>query len=101
MSLTHATCELLQLAIGRTNGYSPRGRTRGILISMNLACDIQPLPDLRERRQAVKLSAEKLAHMANCSLSTVLGIEKGRRPSQPMADRIDAALRSVEVQHHE
>jgi transcriptional regulator with XRE-family HTH domain len=55
-----------------------------------------PIPDLRARRMALGFSAEKVARLADCSTAYVRTIEHGYRPSQQMANRLDAALRSVE-----
>ena len=57
------------------------------------------MPDLRARRNAVKLSGEKLSRMAGCSLASVYKIEYGQRATQQMFERIDAALRSVKDKH--
>jgi DNA-binding transcriptional regulator YiaG len=75
------------------------GPGSGVLIlSMNMDTQkTHPLPDLRNRRQALGLSAEKLARLVDCSTGYLRTIEHGIRPSDAMAERIERALQLAEA----
>jgi predicted transcriptional regulator len=65
---------------------------------MRTITDTHPIPDLRARRDAIGLSAEKLARKADCSTPYIRNIEHGYRPSDAVAARIEAALCDAEAQ---
>ena len=65
---------------------------------MNTASKPHPLPNLRERRLAVEISAERLARLVDTTMTTVYRIEHGWKPSQNLADRINAALAVLEAE---
>jgi predicted transcriptional regulator len=53
--------------------------------------------DLRERREALGISRESLAHNADCSMSMLGMLEQGYRPDRSkVLKRVEAALHNHE-----
>lgn len=62
--------------------------------------DSEPRSKLREVRERVGVSARELARAADIGLSTLLGAEHGRLPTQATRDRITRALTDALHERH-
>ena len=58
-----------------------------------MALTVMPTGDeIRARRTSAGLSQQRLAQLADCSISTVRLVEKGWQPSEAMLEKLEAAL---------